>query len=61
MFSYKLKLFIFVLRSKEFCEYYIKVEKFQIWDLQVGFDLKENVRFWYVDVHVNTCKVNTCN
>eukprot|EP00105_Crassostrea_gigas_P030909 XP_011453428.1 PREDICTED: uncharacterized protein LOC105346507 isoform X2 [Crassostrea gigas] len=29
----------------EFCEYYIRVEKFQIWDLQVGFDLKENVRF----------------
>lgn len=51
---------VIVLRSKEFCEYYIRVEKFQIWDLQVGFDLKENVRFWYV--HVNTCKVNnTCN
>lgn len=29
----------------EFCEYYIRVEKFQIWDLQEGFDLKENVRF----------------
>lgn len=30
-------------------------------DLVIKIDLKENVRFWYVDVHVNTCKVNTCN
>ena len=34
---------------KEFCEYYIWVEKFQIWDVQEGFDLKEDVRFWYVN------------
>lgn len=58
--SWNYSYLVNVLHLKEFCEYYIRVEKFQIWDLQVGFDLKENVRFWYV--RVNTCKVNhTCN
>ncbi|XP_061196545.1 uncharacterized protein LOC133204816 [Saccostrea echinata] len=29
----------------KFCEFYIRVEKFQIWDVQEGFDLKEDVKF----------------
>ncbi|XP_062614919.1 uncharacterized protein LOC134276663 [Saccostrea cucullata] len=29
----------------KFCEFYIRVEKFQIWDVQEAFDLKEGVKF----------------